>query len=85
MPYVGYTGVANQANTSDGFAEGVGAANVPVTDGFGENVGDGGVVDLYHSATPVVIFYIADETDGAGPVTTYVLQETDEKIVLESS
>lgn len=80
MPYVGYTGVANQANTSDGFAEGVGAANVPVTDGFGENVGDGGVVDLYHSATPIVKFYIADETSPG-----YVLQESDDKIVLEAS
>jgi hypothetical protein len=80
MPYVGYTGVANQANTSDGFAEGVGAANVPVTDGFGENVGDGGVVDLYHSATPTVKFYIADETSPG-----YVLQESDDKIVLEAS
>ena len=28
MPYVGYTGVANQANTSDGFALNVTAANV---------------------------------------------------------
>lgn len=80
MPYVGYTGVTDQANTSDGFAQGVGAANVPVTDGFGENVGDGGVVDLYHNATPVTTFYIADETSPG-----YVLQEDDSKIVLESS
>jgi len=85
MPYVGFTGVANQANTSDGFAEGVGAANVPVTDGWGENVGDTGVVDLYDNGTPTAKSYIADETDGAGPVTTYVLQETGDKIVLESS
>ena len=85
MPYVGYTGVANQANTSDGFASGVGAANVPATDGFGENVGDHGVVDLYEDITPTVKPYIADETDGAGPVTTYVLQETGNRIVLESS
>ena len=85
MPYVGYTGVANQANTSDGFAGGVGAANVPATDGFGENVGDTGVVDLYDSGAPAVKFYIADETDGAGPVNTYVLQETGDRIVLESS
>ena len=85
MPYVGYTGVANQANTSDGFALGVGAANVPTTDGFGENVGDHGVVDLYDDIAPAVKSYIADETDGAGPVTTYVLQESGDKIVLESS
>lgn len=79
MPYVGYTGVANQANTSDGFAENVGAANVPVTDGFGENVGDGGVVDLYHDATPLTKFYILMESTG------YVLQEDGSRIVLESS
>jgi hypothetical protein len=85
MPYVGFTGVANQANTSDGFAEGVGAANVPVTDGWGENVGDTGVVDLYDGIAPTTKSYIADETDGAGPVTTYVLQETGDKMVLESS
>ena len=85
MPYVGYTGVANQANTSDGFAEGVGAANVPLTDGWGENVGDTGVVDLYDNSIPIAKSYIADETDAAGPVTTYVLQETGYRMVLESS
>ena len=85
MAYVGFTGVANQANTSDGFAQGVGAANVPITDGWGENVGDTGVVDLYDNGITPVKFYIADETDGAGPVTTYVLQETGDKMVLESS
>ena len=85
MPYVGYSGVANQANTSDGFALGVGAANVPVTDGYGENVGDTGVVDLYDNTVPTVKSFIADETDAAGPTTTYVLQESGDKIVLESS
>jgi hypothetical protein len=79
MTYVGYTSVANQANTSDGFAAGVGAANVPVTDGFGENVGDSGVVDLYHNDTPVTTFYILMENSG------YVLQEDSSKIVLEQS
>lgn len=79
MPYVGYSGVADQANTSDGFAQGVGAANVPITDGFGENVGDGGVVDLYHNAVPVTTYYILMESSG------YVLQEDSSKIVLESS
>lgn len=79
MAYVGYTGVANQANTTDGFAENVGAANIPVTDGFGENVGDGGVVDLYHNEVPAVKSYILMETSG------YVLQEDSNKIVLESS
>jgi hypothetical protein len=80
MAYVGYTGVANQANTTDGFAGGVGASNVPVTDGYGENVGDGGVVDLYHDGAVQVKYYIADET-----APGYVLQESGDKIVLESS
>jgi hypothetical protein len=80
MSYVGYSNVANQSNTSDGFALGVGAANVPVTDGYGENVGDGGVVDLYHNATVVTKSYIADEGSPG-----YVLQEDGSKIVLELS
>ena len=78
MPYVGYTGVANQANTSDGFALGVGAANVPGA-APGDDVGDDGVVDRYGSANGIT-FYIADET-----APGYVLQESGEKIVLESS
>ena len=77
MPYVGYSGVANQANTSDGFAEQVNAKNDPNETSFGENVGDGGVVDLYHNGTPVVISYILMESSG------YVLQETSSKIQLE--
>ena len=80
MPYVGYSSVANQVNTTDGFASGVGAANVPVTDGYGENVGDGGVVDLYDDGAVVTKYYIADETDPG-----YVLQEDGSKIVLELS
>jgi len=80
MPYVGYTGVANQVNTTDGFGSGVGAANVPVTNGDGENVGANGVVDLYHDGVVQVKYYIADETSPG-----YVLQEDSSKIVLESS
>jgi hypothetical protein len=80
MSHVGGAGVADQANTTDGGALGVGAANVPVTDTPGQNVGDGGVVNLYHDAVPVTIFYIADESDPG-----YVLQEDDSKIVLEAS
>ena len=80
MPTIGYTGVANQANTTDGFAGGVGAANVPTTDGYGENVGASGVVDLY-GGSAFIKSYIADETG----VATYVLQEDDSKIVLEFS
>ena len=80
MPYVGYSGVANQVNTTDGFASGVGAANVPVTNGWGENVGANGVVDLYHDGIVAVKSYIADET-----APGYVLQEDSSKITLESS
>jgi hypothetical protein len=80
MAYVGYTGVANQANTSDGFANDVNAQNPPdATDQWGLDVGAGGVVDLYHNATPVTTFYILMENSG------YVLQEDSSKIVLEQS
>lgn len=80
MGQLGNTSVANEANTTDGYAEGVGAKNVPVTDTPGENVGDGGVVDLFHNATPVATYYIADEASPG-----YVLQEDSSKIILESS
>lgn len=78
MAYVGYTGVANQANTSDGFALHTSAANVPGATP-GDAVGDDGVVDRYGAANGIT-FYIADETSPG-----YVLQETNFKIVLESS
>ena len=78
MAYVGYTGVANQANTSDGFAADVNAANVPGATP-GDDVGDDGVVDRYGvSVAPTS--YIADETNPG-----YVLQEDSSKIILESS
>ena len=80
MGQVGNSSVANEANTTDGYALGVGAMNVPITDTAGQNVGDGGVVDLYHNTTPVTTFYIADETSPG-----YVLQESGSKIVLEAS
>lgn len=78
MP-VGYGGVVDQANTSDGFASGVGAQNVIGGADFGLDVGNGEVADMY-GATPVATFYIADETDPG-----YVLQENDDKIILEAS
>ena len=78
MPYVGYTGVANQAPTSDGFALDVSAANV-VGATPGDDVGNDGVVDRYGAANGQT-FYIADET-----APGYVLQEDNFKIVLESS
>lgn len=77
MPYVGYSGVANLANTSDGFALHTSAANV-VGSTPGEDVGDHGVVDLY-GGTPTTTFYILMENSG------YVLQETSDKIILEIS
>jgi hypothetical protein len=79
MGKVGYTGVANQANTSDGFALGVGAQNVIGGTNYGLDVGDDGVVDMY-GGSPVTTFYIADETSPG-----YVLQEDNSKIILESS
>jgi len=79
MPYVGYTGVANQANTSDGFANDVNAQNPPTaTNAWGLYTGDTGVVDLYHNGTPVVDFYILMENSG------YVLEEDSSKIQLEA-
>jgi hypothetical protein len=77
MPYVGYTGVANQANTSDGFALNVTAANV-VDSTPGDDVGDNGVVDLYGGGARVK-FYILMESSG------YVIQEDSSKIELESN
>ena len=76
---VGYSWVANQANTTDGFADGVVADNDPADDNFGTHVGDGGVVDLYHNSGPVPLNYILMENAG------YVLQEAAYNIVLESS
>ena len=75
MPYVGYTGVANQANTSDGFALHTSAANV-VGATAGDDVGDNGVVDLYGGAARIK-YYILMESTG------YVLQEDSSKIELE--
>ena len=78
MPYVGYTGVANQANTTDGFALGVGAQNNPAAvDEFGLDVGDGGVVDLYHGSIPTGPSFILMENSG------YVLEQDSAKIQLE--
>lgn len=78
MPYVGFSGVANQANTTDGFALGVGAQNNPAAvNEFGLDVGDGGVVDLYHNGAPIVYGFILMENSG------YVLEEDSSKIQME--
>jgi len=77
MPYVGFSSVANQANTTDGFALGVGARNDPAETTWGDNVGDSGVVDLYHNGTPTVFGFILMENSG------YVLEEDSSKIQME--
>jgi hypothetical protein len=78
MSYVGYSGVANQANTTDGFALGTGAINSPALDTYGLDVGDGGVVDLYHpTIPPSTPYFILMENSG------YVLQEDESKIKLQ--
>lgn len=79
MGKVGYSGVADQANTSDGFALGVGAQNSVGGTDYGLDVGDDGVVDLY-GGTPATTFYVADESSPG-----FVLQEDSSKIVLEAS
>lgn len=77
MPYVGYTGVANQAQTSDGFALHTSAANV-IGATPGDDVGNDGVVDRYGQANGVKSYILMESTG-------YVLQEDGSKIVLESS
>ena len=79
MATVGYTGVANLANTTDGFALGVGAVNDPLVNVPGLDVGDGGVVDLYTNGTTGLKSYISMESSG------YVLAQDSGKIVLEVS
>ena len=77
MAYVGYTGVANQAQTTPGCALGVVA---DANNGYGDDVGGAGVVDTYSCLvppTPVVYYYILMENSG------YVLQEDGSKIYLE--
>jgi hypothetical protein len=77
MSYVGYSGVANQAQTTPGCAIGVVAdAN---TD-YGDDVGGAGVVDTYSCLippTPPTTCFILMETTG------YVLQEDSSKIYME--
>ena len=77
MAYVGYSGVANQAQTTPGCASRVVA---DASNGYGEDVGGSGVVDTYSCLvppTPVVHYYILMENSG------YVLQEDGSKIYLE--
>ena len=76
MAYVGYTGVANLANTSQGTATGAVATNYLYA---GEYVGDHGVVDLYGPpAPPSPSYYVLMESTG------YVLMEDGSKVLLEA-
>ena len=78
MSYVGFSGVANQANTTDGSALGVGAKNNPNGEnGFGLGVAGIGVVNLYGNSTPVVYGFLLKESSG------YLLQQNSGKIELE--
>ena len=79
MSYVGYSGVADQANTTDGFALGTGAINAPAADTYGLDVGAEGVVDLYHPFVPPpsTPYFILMENSG------YILQEDESKIKLQ--
>jgi len=78
MPYVGWSGVANQVQTTPGCADGVVAdASSGV---YGEDLGGAGVVDTYSCLVPPVppeTCYILMENSG------YVLQEDSSKIYLE--
>lgn len=77
MPYVGYSGVANQVQTTPGCALNVVA---DASSGYGEDLGGGGVVDTYSCVVPPVppvTCFILMENSG------YVLQEDSSKIYLE--
>lgn len=77
MPYVGYSGVANQAQTTPGCALNVVA---DASNGYGQDLGGAGVVDTYSCVAPPpppVNCYILMENSG------YVLQEDDSKIYME--
>ena len=77
MSYVGYTGVANQVQTTPGCASGVVA---DANSGYGNNVGGDGAVDTYSClvppAPPATCFILMEN---AG----YVLQEDSSKIYTE--
>jgi hypothetical protein len=77
MSYVGYSSVANQAQTTPGCALNVVA---DASSGYGEDLGGAGVVDTYSCLVPPVppaTCFILMENSG------YVLQEDSSKIYLE--
>ena len=78
MPYVGYSDVANQAQTTPGCASGVTAD--ASSGSYGADLGGSGVVDTYSCVVPPVppaTYYILMENSG------YVLQQDTFKIELE--
>ncbi len=78
MPYVGYSNVANQAQTTPGCALGVTAD--AGSNGYGADLGGTGVVDTYSCLVPPIppsVCYVLMESSG------YVLQEDSSKIYLE--
>jgi hypothetical protein len=77
MPYVGWSSVANQAQTTPGCATSVVA---DANNGYGDAAGGAGVVDTYSCLVPPVppaTCFILMENSG------YVLQEDGSKIYLE--
>lgn len=77
MSYVGYSGVADQAQTTPGCALGVVA---DADTGYGEDPGGAGVVDTYSCLVPPIppaTCFILMEDDG------YVLMQDTSKIQLE--
>lgn len=77
MAYVGYTNVANQAQTAPGCASGVVA---DANDGYGDDDGGSGVVDTYSCLAPpppVTNYYIILEDN------FYILQEDGYKIYIQ--
>jgi len=78
MPYVGWSSVANQAQTTPGCALNVTAD--ASSGAYGEDLGGSGVVDTYSCLVPPVppaTCFILMENSG------YVLQEDSSKIYLE--
>ena len=77
MPYVGWSSVANQAQTTPGCALNVVA---DASGGYGVDLGGAGVVDTYSCLVPPVpptTCFILMESTG------YVLQEDGSKIYME--
>jgi hypothetical protein len=77
MSYVGWSGVANQAQTTPGCAISVVA---DTNNGYGNDIGGSGEADTYsclEPPVPPVTCFILMESSG------YVLQEDSSKIYLE--